>query len=164
MATHSSVLASESQRRHSLVRCRLWGHKESVTTERLSTQDTKWLWWKSSEVSDQIPQKPLKGQKSHAKNLLSRSSSVNFSLLEVPRISQFLHMTGDSLSHSSAEAAQNPRVSNIWRDQAERKKRASILPTGVVYQSAINQNQLEGKGFLNLKNTDQNQQYPRQNS
>ena len=128
MATHSSVLASESQRRHSLVRCRLWGHKESVTTERLSTQDTKWLWWKSSEVSDQIPQKPLKGQKSHAKNLLSHSSSVNFSLLEVPRISQFLHMTGDSLSHSSAKAAQNPRVSNIWRDQAERKKKVSILP------------------------------------
>ena len=122
MATHSSVLASESQRQHSLVRCHLWGQKESVTTERLSTQDTKWLWWKSSEVSDQIPQKPLKGQNSHAKNLLSRSSSVNFSLLEVPKILQFLHMTGDSLSHSSAKAAQNPRVSNMWRDQAERKK------------------------------------------
>ena len=64
-------------------------------------------------------------------------------------------MTGDSLSHSSAKAAQNPRVSSIWRDQAERKKK--------VYQSALNQNQLEGKGFLNLKNTDQNQQYSRQN-
>ena len=73
-------------------------------------------------------------------------------------------MTGDSLSYSSAKAAQNPRVSSIWRDQAERKKKVSILPTGVVYQSAINQNQLEGKGFLNLKNTHQNQQYSRQNS
>ena len=121
-------LPGESQGRESLVRCRLWGYKTSDTTEQLSTQDTKWLWWKSSEVSDQIPQKPLKGQKSHAKNLLSHSSSVNFSLLEVPRISQFLHMTGDSLSHSSAKAAQNPRVSNIWRDQAERKKKVSILP------------------------------------
>jgi len=53
---------------------------------------------------------------------------VNFSLLEVPKISQFLHMTGDSLSHSSAKAAQNPRVSSIWRDQAERKKKRQFYP------------------------------------
>ena len=33
MATHSSVLAGESQGRGSLVGCRLWGHTESDTTE-----------------------------------------------------------------------------------------------------------------------------------
>ena len=33
MATHSSVLAGESQGRGSLVACRLWGHTESDTTE-----------------------------------------------------------------------------------------------------------------------------------
>ena len=33
MATHSSVLPGESQRRGSLVGCRLWGHTESDTTE-----------------------------------------------------------------------------------------------------------------------------------
>ena len=33
MATHSSVLAGESQRRGSLVGCRLWGRTESDTTE-----------------------------------------------------------------------------------------------------------------------------------
>ena len=33
MATHSSVLARESQGRRSLVGCRLWGHTESDTTE-----------------------------------------------------------------------------------------------------------------------------------
>ena len=33
MATHSSVLAGESQGRGSLVGCRLWGRTESDTTE-----------------------------------------------------------------------------------------------------------------------------------
>ena len=33
IATHSSVLAGESQGRGSLVGCRLWGHTESDTTE-----------------------------------------------------------------------------------------------------------------------------------
>ena len=33
MATHSSVLAGESQGRGSPVGCRLWGHTESDTTE-----------------------------------------------------------------------------------------------------------------------------------
>ena len=33
MATHSSVLAGESQGRGSLVGCRLWGHTGSDTTE-----------------------------------------------------------------------------------------------------------------------------------
>ena len=33
MATHSSVLAAESQGRGSLVGCRLWGHTELDTTE-----------------------------------------------------------------------------------------------------------------------------------
>ena len=33
MATHSSVLAGESQGRESLVGCRLWGHTESDTIE-----------------------------------------------------------------------------------------------------------------------------------
>ena len=33
MATHSSVLAGESQGQGSLVGCRLWGHTESDTTE-----------------------------------------------------------------------------------------------------------------------------------
>ena len=33
MATHSSVLAGESQGWRSLVGCRLWGHTESDTTE-----------------------------------------------------------------------------------------------------------------------------------
>ena len=33
MATHSSVLAGESQRQGSLVGCRLWGHTEADTTE-----------------------------------------------------------------------------------------------------------------------------------
>ena len=33
MATHSSVLAGESQGRGSLVGCCLWGHIESDTTE-----------------------------------------------------------------------------------------------------------------------------------
>ena len=33
MATHSSVLAGESQGRRSLVGCRLWGCTESDTTE-----------------------------------------------------------------------------------------------------------------------------------
>ena len=33
MATHSSVLAGESQGRGSLVGCHLWGHTESNTTE-----------------------------------------------------------------------------------------------------------------------------------
>ena len=33
MATHSSVLAGESQGRGSLVGCRLWGHTELDTTE-----------------------------------------------------------------------------------------------------------------------------------
>ena len=33
MATHSSVLAGESQGQGSLVCCRLWGHTESDTTE-----------------------------------------------------------------------------------------------------------------------------------
>ena len=32
-ATHSSVLAGESQGQGSLVCCRLWGHTESDTTE-----------------------------------------------------------------------------------------------------------------------------------
>ena len=35
MATHSIVLAEESQGRGSLVGCRLWGRTESDTTERL---------------------------------------------------------------------------------------------------------------------------------
>ena len=33
MATHSSVLAGESQGQGSLVGCCLWGHTESDTTE-----------------------------------------------------------------------------------------------------------------------------------
>jgi len=33
MATHSSVLAGESQGQRSLVGCRLWGHTELDTTE-----------------------------------------------------------------------------------------------------------------------------------
>ena len=38
MATHSSVLAGESQGRGSLVGCRLWGRTESDTTEVTSQQ------------------------------------------------------------------------------------------------------------------------------
>ena len=37
MATHSSVLAGESRGQRSLAECSSWGHKESDTTERLST-------------------------------------------------------------------------------------------------------------------------------
>ena len=65
-----------------------WGHKESDTTERLSTQDTKWLWWNSSEVSDQIPQKPLKARKAmpkpalmlHLSELLSSRGPQNITI------------------------------------------------------------------------------------
>ena len=37
MATHSSILAGESQGWGSLVGCRLWGHTESDMTEHMST-------------------------------------------------------------------------------------------------------------------------------
>ena len=38
MATHSSVLAGESQGRGSLVGCRLWGRTDSDTTEATQQQ------------------------------------------------------------------------------------------------------------------------------
>ena len=38
MATHSSVLAGESQGQGSLVGCCLWGHTESDTTEATQQQ------------------------------------------------------------------------------------------------------------------------------
>ena len=38
MATHSSVLAGESQGRGSLVGCRLWGRTELDTTEATEQQ------------------------------------------------------------------------------------------------------------------------------
>ena len=44
-------------------------------------------------------------------------------------------MSGDSLSHSPDKAAQDPGVSIFWRD-----KNVSILPTGVVYQIAVDHN------------------------
>ena len=37
MATHSSIRAGESHGQRSLAGCRPWGHKESDTTEPLST-------------------------------------------------------------------------------------------------------------------------------
>ena len=40
MATHSSILAGESQRRRSLVGCRLQGRTESDTTEGLSSSSS----------------------------------------------------------------------------------------------------------------------------
>ena len=41
MATHSSVLAGESQGRGSLVGCRLWGRTELDTTEATWRQQQK---------------------------------------------------------------------------------------------------------------------------
>ena len=43
MATHSSVLAWESQGRGSLVGCCLWGHTESDTTEVTQQQQQQQL-------------------------------------------------------------------------------------------------------------------------
>lgn len=45
-------------------------------------------------------------------------------------------MLRDGLSHSADKAAWNPRVSNFWRDEIE-KKYVSILHTGVIYQIAV---------------------------
>ena len=43
MATHSSVLAGESQGRGSLVDCHLWGRTESDTTEATQQQQQQCL-------------------------------------------------------------------------------------------------------------------------
>ena len=91
---------------------------------------------------------------------------VDFSLLEVPKILRFLHMTGDSLFHSPDKAAQNPRVFNFWGGPGrDKKENASVLPTDVVYQIAIKQiiTNLRGRASLYLGNTDQNQYHSRQN-
>ena len=39
-------------------------------------------------------------------------------------------MSGDGLFYLD-EAVQNPSVSNFWKDEAEKKENALILPTGV---------------------------------
>lgn len=61
-------------------------------------------------------QKASKGQESHAKSLTWRSSLVDVSLWEVPKILKFLHMPGNSLSHAPGKAAQNSSGSNFWRE------------------------------------------------
>ena len=45
MATHSSVLAGESQGRGSLVGCRLWGRTELDTTEATEQQQQQSKLW-----------------------------------------------------------------------------------------------------------------------
>ena len=70
-----------------------WGHKESDTTERLSTQDTKWLWWNSSEVSDQIPQKPLNAKECsnyHTIAVISHASKVMLKILQA-RLQEYMN-------------------------------------------------------------------------
>lgn len=74
-------------------------------------------------------------QESLAKGLPSDSISGRFLSSGGPKILRSLHMSGDSLSHSPDKAAQNPRVSIFWRD-----KNVSVLPTGVVYQIAVDCN------------------------
>ena len=77
------------------------------------------------------------GQESNAKALPSGSP------LEFSKISRFLYMSGNILSYLPDKAAQNTRVSNLCRDQAERereKKKVSVLLTGVIYQIAVNHN------------------------
>ena len=104
-------------------------------------------------------QKASQGQESHANSLPSNSASVDFSPLEIPQISRFLHQPGSSLSQSPDKAAQNSRVSNFWRNLAERKEKYFNSTTGVVYQVAGRQ--LKGQGFSKVENTNQKQQYSR---
>jgi len=63
------------------------------------------------------------------------------------------------LSQSPDKAAQSPRVSNFWRNLAERKEKYFHPTTGVVYQ--VVGRQLKGKGFSKVENTNQKQQYSR---
>ena len=80
----------------------------------------------------------LKPRKSHAKGLPSDSALVGFSFPEVPKIARSTHMPGGSLSYSPDTPAQNPRVSNFWRDQAERKENYfNFIHRGVICPIAL---------------------------
>ena len=52
-------------------------------------------------------------------------------------------------SNLSDEAAGNPRVSSLWREQIERKHKClNSAYKGILYQIAVSHNYFEGKIFL----------------
>ena len=103
-------------------------------------------------------QKASQGQESHANSLPSDCLSGFLSSRDPPNIKIPAPARSD-LSQSPNKAAQSPRVSNFWRNLAERKEKYFHPTTGVVYQ--VVGRQLKGKGFSKLENTNQKQQYSR---
>ena len=93
MATHSSVLAGESQGQGSLVGCRLWGCTASDKTEATQQQQQQHVHW----VSDAIqPSHPLSPPSSPALNISQYQGLFQwYSLHQVAKVLelQFKHQS-----------------------------------------------------------------------